>query len=406
MIDDIKITSVSTMVLKGQDSHGLGGRTRTWHLIVVKIETNNGLYGYGECPHWQRGYFGVRETIDYIGNRLIGSNPFEIKKIIEEHFNGARPPHQPRSLPATILPIGPIVWAMSGIEMALLDIIGKNSGLPVHVLLGGKFRNKVPVYLDRSGPTDVSNLDEWKKLAKNTIESGYNKFKFDIDFIAPDFVNDVWSRTIERGQMLAIEKRLSSVREAVGDSADISVDCHMNYDLTSSIELSKVLENIGISWLEDPIPVMDLKTLSMLRKKSRVPICAGEMYTFDLAKLAIELKAIDIIHPDILFAGGLYETRKICELAEANGLPVAFHNNSTALGFLATAHLGSSIANTRALEYHFFDADWSKNWIHRIGGKPLIKDGYIEVDDAPGLGCELNEKLCLKLLAPGEKYIG
>jgi L-alanine-DL-glutamate epimerase-like enolase superfamily enzyme len=104
--------------------------------IVVKVETNNGLYGYGECPHWQRGYFGVRETIDYIGERLIGANPFDVKKIVEEHFNGGSSRHisqevyQERSLP-----VGPIVWAMSGIEMALLDIIGKQSGLPVHSLL-------------------------------------------------------------------------------------------------------------------------------------------------------------------------------------------------------------------------------------------------------------------------------
>ena len=202
MTDDIKITNVSTMVLRGQDNHGLGGMPRTWHFIVVKIETNNGLSGYGECPHWQRGYFGVRETIDYIGQRLIGSNPFDVKRIVEEHFNGARPPHQPRSLPATILPVGPIVWAMSGIEMALLDIIGKHSNIPVNVLLGGKFREKIPVYLDRSGPRDVTDLDEWKKLAEATINAGYRKFKFDIDFVAPDFVSDVWSRSLGREQLM------------------------------------------------------------------------------------------------------------------------------------------------------------------------------------------------------------
>lgn len=406
MATDIQITNVNTMVLRGEDSHGLGGEPRTWHFIVVKIETNNGLHGYGECPHWQRGYFGVRETIDYIGKRIIGLNPFNVKKIVEEHFNGARPPHQPRSLPATILPVGPIVWAMSGIEMALLDIIGKQSLLPVHALLGGRFRGKVPVYLDRSGPVNFANLDEWRKLTSKTIESGYTKFKFDIDYVAPDYVSDVWSRTISRKQMLAIAKRLSVVREVAGDSAEISVDCHMNYDLVSSIELSKVLSSIGISWLEDPVPVMALDTLSEIRKKSSVPICGGEMYTFDIANLAMNLKALDILHPDILFAGGLYETQKICELASANGLPVAFHNNSTALGFTATAHLGASIKNVIALEYHFYDAEWSKNWVIRSNSNSLISDGFIELDDTPGLGCELNEKICRQLLAPGEKYIG
>lgn len=406
MDHDIIITNVTTMVLRGEHSHGLGGIPRIWHLIVVKIETNIGLHGYGECPHWQRGYFGVRETIDYIGKRLIGKSPFEVKRIVEEHFNGARPPHQPRSLPATIIPMGPIVWAMSGIEMALLDIIGKQSNLPIHSLLGGKFRNKIPVYLDRSSPKDVQNLDEWRKITYETIKSGFSKFKFDIDYVAPDLVSDVWSRSISREQMLAIKKRLSIVRQEAGDAAEISVDCHMNYDLVSSIELSKILESLNVFWLEDPVPVMDLGVLAEIKDKSTVPICAGEMYTFDLAKLAIKLKSLDIMHPDILFAGGIYEAQKICDLANSNGLPVAFHNNSTALGFTASAHLAASVKNIIALEYHFNDAEWSKSWVRRINGAPFISNGHIELDDTPGLGCELNEEICLKLLAPGENYIG
>ena len=95
----------------------------------------------------------------------------------------------------------------------------------------------------------------------------------------------------------------------------------MHYDLVSATELSRVLEPIGINWLEDPVPVMDITTLAEIRKKSSIPICAGEMYTFDLAKLALTLKAVDILHPDILFAGGLCEAQKICDLAASYGLP-------------------------------------------------------------------------------------
>tara|TARA_B100001057_G_C22376414_1_gene766679 strand:- start:27 stop:647 length:621 start_codon:yes stop_codon:yes gene_type:complete len=206
--------------------------------------------------------------------------------------------------------------------------------------------------------------------------------------------------------MQAIKKRLGAAREAAGEQAEISVDCHMHYDLVSSIELSRMLEDIGITWLEDPVPVMDIYTLAEIREKSSVPICAGEMYTFDLAKLALSSRAVDILHPDILFAGGIHETKKICELANAGGLPIAFHNNSTALGFTATAHLAASVANIIASEYHFYDAEWSKNWINRSSGQNLIRDGYIELDDTPGLGIELNEEICLQLLAQGETYIG
>lgn len=401
----MKIIDVKTMVLKGYDPQGMGGKPREWQLIVVKIFTDAGISGIGECPHWQRNYFGVRETIEYLAQRLIGKSPFEVKKFVEEHFNGARPPHEPRTLPATILPVGPVVWAMSGIEMALMDIVGKFCNVPVSTILGGKFRPKVPIYLDRSGPQDVTSEKQWEELAADTMARGFHRFKFDIDHVAPDFVDDVWARTISRKQMNAIEKRLTASRRAAGDDAEISVDCHMHYDVPSSIELAKVLENLNISWLEDPTPVMDIDALSEIRDRTNIPICAGEMFNVEMAKQFIDARALDIIHPDILFAGGIHQTRKICELAEMSRIPVAFHNNSTALGLVATCQLGSTIPNVIAAEYHFYDSEWSKDWVTRNQGA-LFVDGHVVVDDTPGLGCELNEKKCLELLAPGEKFVG
>ncbi|MBK6732476.1 MAG: mandelate racemase/muconate lactonizing enzyme family protein [Bacteroidetes bacterium] len=398
----MKITNVRTTVLRGVDPHGMGGTPRTWHLIVVRIDTDTGIYGLGEAPHWQRGYFGVRETIDYIGSRIIGQSPFEIKRIIQEHFHGARPPHQPRTLPATIVPVGPIVWAMSGIEMALLDIVGKHLKTPVYNLLGGQFRSKIPVYLDRSGPANVSDLSAWKKLAAETVESGFTRLKFDIDHVAPDLVDDVWSRTISKKQLNAISKRLGAAIEAIGPDAEVAVDCHMHYDVPSAIKLSHALAELGVTWLEDPTPVMNFDAMRQIKERSAVPICVGEMFTADMARMFIDHEACDILHPDILFAGGLHETRRICEYAELHHLPIAFHNNSTVLGVTATSHLASTIPNLIALEYHFFDSPWSMTWIKRACG-PLIVDGYIQIDDTPGLGCELDTDVCEKLLAYGEK---
>ena len=158
MSSDIHITKVSTMVLRGKDSHGLGGVPRTWHFIVVKVETNNGLYGYGECPHWQRGYFGVRETIDYIGERLIGANPFDVKKIVGEHFNGARPPHQPSHLEVRLYLLDDLGYVRD--RNGFTRYYWNNQDFQyIHYLV--KFRDKVPVYLDRSGPEDVTDLNEW-----------------------------------------------------------------------------------------------------------------------------------------------------------------------------------------------------------------------------------------------------
>lgn len=396
----MKITNTRTTVLRGQDPHGMGGQPRTWHLILVRIDTDEGVYGLGEAPHWQRTFFGVREAIDYIGSRIKGQSPFDIKRIVTEHLHGARPPHAPRTLPGTIVPAGPIVWGMSGIEMALCDLVGKASGLPVYNLLGGAYRDKVPVYLDRSGPAAVEDLNAWRDLALEARDAGFDHLKFDIDHVAPDRTRDVWSRTMPIDQMNRVVERLSAVREVVGWDVEIAVDCHMHYDVNTGIRLARELAPLKLKWLEDPTPVLNHEAVAAIRARSDIPICVGEMFTPEEARRFIDAEACDIIHPDVLFAGGLHETRKIAEYAELHQVPVAFHNNSTALGVTASAHVAATVGNLVGIEYHFHDAPWSTQIVER--GRPLIEDGYLHLTDRPGLGCELNESVCRDLLAEGE----
>lgn len=400
----MRITQVRTMALKGTDPHGMGGVPRTWNVLLVRVDTDEGIYGLGEVPHWQRGYFGVRETVDYVGSRLIGKSPFDIKKNIHEHFFGAIPPHKPRTLPATVLTAGPIVWAMSGIEMCLHDIIGKKLHTPVYTLLGGKFRDSVNVYLDRSSPANKEDLSEWTDFAQTCLESGFTDIKFDIDHVAPDKTLDVWNRNIDRKQMRHIIERLTSVRETVGWDMNISVDCHMCYDIPTAIALGRELAPLRLKWLEDPTPLLNVDAARAVRDKIDVPLCLGEMFNADQFRQHMVHEAIDVAHPDVIFSGGLYETLKIAEMASSFNIPYALHNNSSSVGVLAGAHVAAATPNFIGLEYHFYDAQWIGALAARPNGKPLIESGKIELTDDSGLGFVLNEDVCRAHLSEGEVY--
>ena len=397
----MKITNVRTTVLKGTDPAGMDGTPRTWHTIIVRIDTDEDLYGLGEAPHWQRDTFGVRDTIHHLGRRITGQSPFDIRRIVTEHLHGARPPHKPRSLPGTIVPVGPFVWAMSGIEMALCDLVGKALGTPVYNLFGGKYRDRVPVYLDRPGPRRPDDLGEWKAVASKARDEGFRHLKFDIDKSAPELTRDVWSRTLPIDQINAIVKRLGAVREAVGPDTEIAVDAHMHYDVNSAIRLGRELAPLKLAWFEDPTPVLNHDAVAEIRRMVDIPICVGEMFTPEQARIFIDDDACDIIHPDVLFAGGLHEARKIADYVELHHIPLAFHMNSTALGATASAHLAANIANCIGIEYHFWDAPWTMQLVDR--GVPFIEHGHVPLTDRPGLGCELNEDVCRECLAEGEE---
>jgi galactonate dehydratase len=205
--------------------------------------------------------------------------------------------------------------------------------------------------------------------------------------------------------MRRIVERLGAAREAAGWDMNISVDCHMCYDVPSAITLAQELAPLKLKWLEDPTPVINVDAVRQVREKSPVPICVGEMFTAEQFRNYIAASACDILHPDVLFAGGLLETSKIAQLADLHHLPVALHNNSSSVGVVAAAHLAASVPNLLGMEYHFYDARWIGELADR-GGRPLLEKGHLLLGDEPGLGLTLDEEVCRQHLAPGEVYFG
>ena len=392
------------MRLEGPDPGGIGGHARTYSFLLVRVDTDAGLHGIGEALDFP----GVREVLTDAGTWLTGRDPLRIGPIVRGVLYGALPASG--SLPAqsimsaTATVAGPPAWAAAGLEIALWDLAGKALGAPVHQLLGGAFRDRVRVYLDRSGVAQVADLDAWAALGERAVAEGFDWLKLDLEQIAPDLTPDPWSRQIGTAQLAAIVKRVAAVRDAIGPAVDLGLDGHMSHDVESAIRVGNALGELGLRWYEDPVPITSVTSLAAVRNAQPIPVAAGETFTAEQFRAFFEGEALDIAHPDVLFVGGLGEARRAASLADLWNAPVAFHDNGAAVATIATAHVAASIPNLLGMEYHFYDATWAGAMATR--DVPLFRDGAVPLTDAPGLGLELDAAVCRTHLAPGESWFG
>jgi L-alanine-DL-glutamate epimerase-like enolase superfamily enzyme len=396
----MKITDIRTMLLLGPDPHGVGGVERSWHVLFVRVDTDAGVYGLGEAGNMM----GDRQAIAYARDWLIGKDPLAINPFVRAMLSGGLPPYDPQ-MSATATVDGPIVWGVSGVEMALCDLAGKILGTPVYNLLGGAFRDRVRVYLDRSGVTDPTDLQSWRDLAQRVTDEGFRDFKFDAEWIAPELNRDPWNRQMRADQVRLTYERLAAVREVAGPDAEISLDGHMSFDAETAIRLAKRLEPLNLKWFEDPVPILNFDAQKRVRDESPIPICAGEMLVPDQFREMIDRRAVDIIHPDLLFVGGLHEGKKVADYADMNAIPLAIHNNGSAMNTIAEAHLAAACPNFIGLEYHFWDAKWIGQVVRREGVPTFDEHGFVPLTDAPGYGVEIDLDIARRYLAPGETLL-
>ncbi len=393
----MKITDVRTMLLLGPDPHGVGGVERSWHVLFVRVDTDAGLYGLGEAGN----FMGDRQAIAYARSWLIGKDPLAINPFVRAMLSGGLPPYDPQ-MSGTATVDGPMAWGVSGVEMALCDLAGKILGTPVYNLLGGAFRDRIRVYLDRSGVADPTNLQSWRDLARRVTDEGFHDFKFDAEWIAPELNHDPWNRQMRADQVRLTYERLAAVREVAGSDAEIALDGHMSFDVETAIRLARRLEPLNLKWFEDPVPIINFDAQKRVRDESPIPICAGEMLVPDQFREMIDRKAVDIIHPDLLFVGGLHEGKKVADYADMNAIPLAIHNNGSAMNTIAEAHLAAACPNFIGLEYHFWDAKWIAQVVRREGVDTFDEHGFVPLTDAPGYGVEIDLEIAQRYLAPGE----
>ena len=384
----MKITAIKTAATVGHGMH-----------LWVKVETDAGITGLGECVH---GGTQAIAIIEYLEPKLIGRDPFAIDAI----FEGMRRGHVFDGGTG-----GALVTALTGIEIALWDLKGKALGVPLVELIGGKFRDKIWVYADCEIDPGM-DFDAIKQVVDEVLARGFTALKVDIDIGAYSttrgtqtftVVKDPFNHSagqIEHERMIEL---VDMVTRAAGKGVSVAVDIHTRLDVASAIRVVRDLAPYHLMWIEEPVPPENIAAMREVKLHSKNPICAGEnLYLRHGLRELIEKQAVDIIMPDLPKCGGLSEGRKSANMAELYYIGFAPHNVASPIGTLASAHVCASLPNFLVLEYHWL---YRPYWISIIKEKTdIIKAGYITLPDAPGIGVTLDEDVARQYQWPSTKW--
>jgi L-alanine-DL-glutamate epimerase-like enolase superfamily enzyme len=377
---------------------------------IIRIDTNQGVYGLGEVRD-----AGHKENALQFKSVLLGQNPCNVDMIfraIKQFGNWGREG-----------------GGVSGIEIALWDLVGKVYGVPCYQFLGGKYRDQVRLYADTPAPADATP-EGYAAAMKKRKARGLTFIKFDI---RPQLFEDCegglcgqatkfeyelgrrWrapgtgqgAKLTDRGIARAVEV-VAAVREAASWDTSLCTDHFGHGYMTAKevIRLGKALEPFGLAWLEDPMPWWDIDGHKQVTDAIATPTAAGEeLYLWDGFRELIEKRAVDIIHPDLLTSGGMLETKKIADYGERYGLPTALHFAGSPIAFMANVHCAAAIPSFVALEHHGLDLPF---WESLVTGLPAdyMAGGYVVVPDKPGLGVDLNyEGIEANLRTPGTMFV-
>lgn len=387
----MKITSVRTAVINGN-----------FPWVLVKIETDSGITGLGEA-YWGTG---VAELVHRAAPLLVGQDPFNVGRLCEI---------MTRCLSGEGSIAGTTVTAISGIEIALQDLVARTLNTPIYNLFGGKFRSELRVYADCHAG-DTPDPADYAKKAKETVAAGFTALKFDLDTPNPyttDLSDDrharwqwvePYNRTIGASELNWMVEVAAACREAVGPDIMLGMDAHWKYSVNDAIKLAQALEPFNLLWLEDPIPPENIEAQRHVTHSTRTPICTGEnVYRKHGFRELIEKQAARIIAPDIPKMGGLAEAKRVADHADMYYIPVAPHNVASPIGTVAACHVCASMNNFLVIEFHASDVEW---WDDLVDGGAVIKDGFIRLTDAPGHGLTLNEDTAQRNLKEGYSYFG
>ncbi len=357
----MKITGVRTIVV---DGHRMN-----W--VIVRIDTDAGIHGIGDATVERREQ-AVAETVKAIGHYLDGQDPFAVE-------------HHARTITRDSYWRTGVVnrSAISGIEAALWDIKGKALGVPVYELLGGKCRDRIPVYANNWSPGQgIPGASSFEAAVARPVELGFGAVKWDP-------FGRAWMR-MTRAERRAAMGEIAAARRIVGDDVELLIEGHGRLDVPTAIEVGNRIAEWQPLFFEEPIPPDNLDALAEVKGRIPVAVAGGERYTdrFRFAEV-IEKRALDWLQPDACHVGGLAEMKAIAILAETRFLPVAPHNPMGPVGNAMTLQLAAVIPNFAYLETMMVDVPWRGEVVRETAA---IEAGQMRIPDAPGLGIELDEE--------------
>lgn len=408
---DLRITDIRVAEITGAP----------FRSALLKIYTNQGIVGLGEVRDGASATYALM-----LKSRLLGENPCDIDRLFRriKQFGGH----------------GRQGGGVSAVEIALWDLAGKAYGVPIYQMLGGKFRDKVRCYCDTDA--DRPSGTEMGKRLKERMDKGFTFLKMDLGLmeiahipgavVGPAGVLDAFhqhaggiratnneerkARNLvydaqnvmhpftglhfsEKGLDL-LEQYIAEVREVIGPEIPLAIDHLGHISLQDGIRLAQRIEKYTPAWLEDVIPWQHAESYRRLQEATSVPICTGEDIYLKEGFEPLFNAGISVIHPDILTTGGILETKKIGDAAQDHGIAMAIHMAESPIAAIAAAHIATATENFLALEYHSVDVPWWDDIVTGFDG-PIVKNGFIELSDKPGLGIDdVNDEVLLQHLQP------
>ncbi len=392
----MKIKDVQAQVLQSYE-YPTGG----W--VLVRVRTEDGVEGLGECfvpDNKGRAAFAARDLITgSFAQSLLGRDILDIAASWEALYGVCCSIYDRRGL---------AIHALSGVDMALYDAAGKSLGVPVHKLLGGAFRDRIPLYIS-SVFIDLDRFDDALRATADYVEQGFGGIKY---YGWPDF-----------GQKPARDQDLlRQLRQAAGADADLMLDLGRPHGLAAALQTAQMIEDSGarIFWWEEPLSTSDdADNMAQLTARTALTIAAGEseLTAFAFREL-VQKRVVDLLQPDLSWVGGLTEGRRIGELARLHRIPVVPHNWGTQINFAASVHFVAALPDGFLCEYpitprtrgaghpQVFVADTATPQIPSpmmtaLASVPVVVEkGHAWVPQGPGLGIELDEAAVEKYTLP------
>jgi galactonate dehydratase len=357
--------------------------------LFLKVETDDGIIGWGEPVIEGRAdtvFAAVKELMD---NYVIGRSAHDIEDIFQILYRGG------------FYRGGPILTsAISGIETALWDIKAKSLEIPIYQLMGGKVRDKMKVYCWIGGEMNSTTPEQVADQAEEKFKEGYQAIKMNAT------ANTDW--IANHKDIMGVIARVSAVRDRLGDKIEIGLDFHGRVHKGMAKTLIEALNDFNLMFVEEPVLTENMEYLPFLQQHAKMPIATGErMFTRWDFKRLFELKAVDIIQPDLSHAGGIWECRKIAAMAEAYDIAVAPHCPLGPIAFASCLQLDFCTPNATIQE--------TSLGIHYNKGSDLLdylknpqlfefEKGYVNILKGPGLGIEINEDKVREMALKGHNW--
>jgi galactonate dehydratase len=342
--------------------------------LFLRLTTDNGLAGLGEASlEWQERT--VQTLVhEWVEDRVLGADPFDVERLvgnlIRDQYQG-----------------GPtVLTAISGVEIACWDLIGKACGQPVYKLLGGQIRERLPAYAN-GWYGGARKAEDYAYKACQVVARGYTAMKFDP-------FGTAWKELTGK-QMDDAEDIVAAVREAVSDGIELMIEVHGRLSPSCAIEMGRRLAADGPAWYEEPVAPLDLDGLLAVKTALPFKVAVGErLYTLEEFARLTAMRACDVVQPDLAHVGGLSIGKKIAAMAQAHGLALAPHCSVGPVALCAAIHFGWSTPSVLIQEnFSDYDVPWRNDFVR--GWNP-IRQGEFVLPEGPGLGIELDVEACAR----------